>query len=132
MLGRILLTCLAVFVLWSAADYFFHGMILADDYRETARLWRAADEVKLGLHTLVVLATAVLFTLIYTLLVNPRSIRAALLYGALFGLAGGLSFGYGMYAFMPLPQDMAVTWFITSLVEGVLGGLALGYVIGNG
>lgn len=131
MTGKFLLACVAVFVLWTGTDYLFHGMILADDYRDTASLWRPAGEAKMGLYALVVLSAAVLFTAIYTLLVSPRSIRTALLYGALFGLAGGISFGYGMYAFMPMPHDMAVTWLINGLVEGVLGGLALGFVLGK-
>jgi hypothetical protein len=131
MLGRFLLACGAVFMLWTGTDYVFHGQILADDYRQTAELWRPTGEVKMGLYLLVVLLVAVLFNAIYTLLVRPRSVRNALLYGALFGLAGGISYGYGMYAFMPLPHDMAVTWLITTLVEGVLGGLALGFIMGN-
>ena len=131
MIGRLLLACCAVFALWTGTDYLFHGIILADDYTDTAQLWRPAGEAKMGLHALVVLSAAVLFTAIYALLVSPRTVRNAILYGALFGLAGGISFGYGMYAFMPLPHDMAVTWLITSLVEGVSGGLALGFILGR-
>lgn len=131
MSGKFLLACGAVFALWGSADYLFHGMVLADDYRDTAALWRPAGEAKMGLHALVVLSAAVIFTAIYALLVAPRSVRNALLFGTLFGLAGGISYGYGMYAFMPLPHDMAVTWLITSLVEGVLGGLALGFILGR-
>ena len=128
---RFVLACLAVFVLWSGADYLFHGVILADTYQDTASLWRPAGEAKMGLNTLVVLGTAVIFSAIYAFLISPLSIRNAILYGALFGTAGGISFGVGMYAFMPLPHDMAVTWFISSLVEGVLGGLALGFILGK-
>lgn len=131
MIGKFLLACITVFALWSGADYLFHGVILADTYRDTASLWRPAGEVKTGLYTLVVLGSAVIFSAIYALLVNPRSIRNAVLYGALFGTASGISFGYGMYAFMPVPHDMAVTWFISALVEGVLGGLALGFILGK-
>jgi hypothetical protein len=131
MIGRLLLTGIVVFALWTGADYLFHGMILADDYRDTAQLWRPAGEAKMGLNALVVLVSALLFSAIYAVLVSPRSVRNAVLYGALFGAAAGMSFGYGMYAFMPLPHDMAVTWFITRLVEGVLGGLALGFILGK-
>jgi hypothetical protein len=131
MTGKFLLACGAVFALWSGAEYLFHGMLLADDYRQTAALWRPAGEAKTGLYALVVLSAAVLFSAIYALLVSPRSVRNALLYGALFGLAGGISFGYGLYAFLPLTHDMAVTWLLASLVEGVLGGLALGFFLGK-
>ena len=128
---RFLIACIAVFLLWSGADYLFHGVILEEAYQLTARLWRPEGEAKMGLHTLVVLCSAVLFSAIYTFLVSTRSVRNAILYGALFGAASGISFGYGMYAFMPLPYDMALTWFFTSLVEGVLGGLALGFILGK-
>jgi len=128
---RFLLACLAVFVLWIGVDFLFHGALLASTYQETASLWRPAGEAKMGLYTLVVLGSAVIFCTIYAFLVSPRSIRNAILFGALFGTAGGLSFGYGMYAFMPLPHDMAMIWFISVLVEGVLGGLALGFILGK-
>jgi hypothetical protein len=131
MFGKFLLACATVFVLWSSTEYLFHGIILADDYRDTAELWRATGDVRTGLYALVILIAATLFCAIFASLVRPRSIRNALLYGALTGLAGGISFGYGMYAVMPLPHDMAVTWLVIGLVEGVLGGLALGFILGE-
>jgi hypothetical protein len=130
MFVKFLLACIAVFALWTGADFLFHGVILEEAYQQTAELWRPAGEAKMGLHALVVLMSAILFSAIYALLVSPRSVRNAILFGTLFGAASGVSFGYGMYAFMPLPYDMALTWFFTNLVEGVLGGLVLGFILG--
>ncbi|MGB5473350.1 MAG: hypothetical protein WBQ78_07720 [Gammaproteobacteria bacterium] len=89
MIGKFLLACIAVFALWTGVDFLFHGMILADDYRDTAELWRPAGEAKMGLHALVVLLCAMLFSAIHALLVSPRSIRNAVPGGLALGLIPG-------------------------------------------
>ncbi|MGB5538646.1 MAG: hypothetical protein WBO37_00960 [Gammaproteobacteria bacterium] len=86
MIGKFLLAGIAVFSPWTGVDFLFHGMIPADDYRDTAQPWRAAGEAVTGLHALVVLLCAMLFSAIYALLVSPRSIRNA--------VPGGLAPGF--------------------------------------
>ena len=52
--------------------------------------------------------------------------RNAIIFGGLLGVSAGLSMGYGFYSFSPIPYHMAATWFVTSVVEGLLAGLILG------
>lgn len=119
----------AVFALWVGLDFFFHGVVLGDYYEETASLWRPVAEANMVLNTVVVLLCSLAFTLIYLILVNPKGIRVALLYGTLFGAAVGAATGYGAYAFMPVPHVMGFVWTLTGFVEGIAGGAALGWLI---
>ncbi len=120
---------IAVFVLWSVLDFIIHGLILKPSYEATAALWRPMAEMKLGLLYLSVLIAAFAFSSIYGWLVGEKSIGRGLRYGLLFGIAMGVGMGYGTYSVMPIPYKMALTWFLGSIIEGVLGGFLLGLII---
>ena len=32
---------------------------------------------------------------------------------------------------MPIPYSMALTWFLSTVIEGILGGVVLGAIIKN-
>ncbi len=126
---RIILSVLAVFVAWSIVDFLMHGMILRSSYEATARLWRPMTEMKMGLLYLTVLIAAVAFVSIYSRFISEKGMATGLKYGLWFGLATGISMGYGTYSVMPIPYHMALVWFLGSLVEAALGGLIVGSII---
>lgn len=129
MFRKLLLGTSAVFAVWTGLDFFFHGLVLGEYYKETAHLWRPTEEAKMVLNSIVVLVSSFMFTLIYTILVNPKGMRIGLIYGVLFGVAAGMTLGYGAYAFMPVPYFMAFIWTVTGLVEGIAGGAAVGLLV---
>lgn len=129
MFRKLLLGTSAVFALWTALDFFFHGVLLGAYYRETAHLWRPKGEEMMVLNTVVVIICALMFTLIYTFLIHPKGGRVGLIFGSLYGAAAGAAMGYGAYAFMPVPQVMAFVWTLTGLVEGAVGGIVVGWLI---
>ena len=129
MLKKILLATLAVFVLWSLLDMILHYVLLAPMYEETSRLWRPTEEMKMHVMYLVGLIVSFCFSAIYAWLIHPKSIRHALLYGFIFGLAAGTSMGYGSYSSMPIPYGLALAWFLGVTVESILGGLLLGLMV---
>jgi hypothetical protein len=126
---RIALAVLAVFIAWSAMDFVIHGMVLASSYEATARLWRPMEEMKLWVMHLAGLITALAFVCIYALLIAEKGIGSGVKYGLLFGLGTGVSMGFGTYAFLPIPLYMAVAWFISTLVETLVGGIIVGSII---
>jgi hypothetical protein len=129
MVKKTFIAIVAVFILWSILDFVIHGALLAEAYKATADLWRPMEEMKMGLMRVVVLISAAMFVLIYTLFFNEKNIKTALLYGILFGIGAGISMGYGSYAVIPIPYSMAFTWFFGTLIEVALGGLILGFII---
>jgi len=126
---KILLATLAVFVEWAALDMVVHGVILQSSYEATAQLWRPMEEMKMGLIYFTNLVTAFVFSFLYGKLVGTKGLKIGLYYGLLFGLAFGIPMGYGSYASMPIPYNMALTWFLGSFVEALLAGLLVGLII---
>jgi hypothetical protein len=78
---------------------------------------------------LSVVISAVTFTLIYSLLVAKKRLAAGVTYGLLFGVATGVSMGFGSYAVMPISIFMASTWFLGSVIEAAVGGVIVGWMI---
>ncbi len=126
---RTMFAVLAVFLTWSVLDFVIHGMILAPDYAATPQLWRPLAEIKTALVYLVVFAAAASFVLIYALLISEKSVKAAVRYGFLFGVGTGISMGYGSYAVMPLPYNIAFWWCLGMLVEAVVAGWITGLIV---
>jgi len=126
---KTILSIFAVFIAWSVMDYVIHGVILRSSYAATASLWRPMGEMKTSLMYFSVMIASITFVLIYSLLISRKGISTGLKYGALFGLSAGVPMGYGSYSVMPIPYHMAFTWCFGSVVEAMVGGLILGWII---
>jgi len=129
MVNRMLLAIVAVFIAWSLLDFIIHGVLLMPIYEATADLWRPMDEMNMPLMYAVTLVFTVCFVLIYVLLVERRSLSSGILYGTLFGLATGVSMGFGSYTYMPIPLTLAVGWFFGVLAELIVAGAIAGALL---
>lgn len=126
---RGILTIVVIFVVWMGIDFLAHGIILEPHYAATPNLWRPIGEAKMGLNVGVVFIAASIFVILYSKFVASKSMTTGIWFGLVFGIGHGISFGYGSYAFMPMPYIMAATWFGTALVESVLAGVIVGGMI---
>ena len=117
---------IAVFIAWMAMDFVFHGNMLKGLYEQTASLWRPPGEMKMGVNALAVFIAAIMFTAIYVWLVGNKGLMRGLLYGLLFGIAVGVGAGFGSYAFIPMPYELALSWFGIIVVEYLVAGGLLG------
>jgi hypothetical protein len=129
MLKRVLLATAAIFVAWQLLDMLIHTVMLRGAYEATASMWRPMAEMKMGLMWVVGAIAAFCFAAVYGWLLRPKSLKAGLLYGLLFGVGGGVSMGYGSFAVMPLPYVLAFGWFAGMLVESLVAGLLAGLII---
>jgi len=66
---------------------------------------------------------------IYSLLVRPKSLGAGLVLGDFFGLALGISSGFGTFVHMPIPLTLAWGWFFAGWLKGLVAGGIIGAVI---
>lgn len=129
MLKRTILAVVAVFVAWSVLDFIIHGMLLKSTYEATASLWRPMNEMKMPLMHFVTLVFTVCFVLIYGFLVGKKSLMSGIKFGFLFGLATGISMGFGSYSYMPIPLTLAWSWFFGSLIEAIAAGAIVGAIM---
>jgi len=126
---RVILAIVAVFVLWSILDFIIHGVLLKSTYEATASLWRPQEEMKMLLMQVVVFAHAICFVAIYGFLVADKSFKKGIKFGALVGLAAGITMGFGMYCYMPIPVTLAWGWFLATLVEATAAGAVVGLIM---
>ncbi|MBI4558910.1 MAG: hypothetical protein HY706_15110 [Candidatus Hydrogenedentes bacterium] len=129
MMKRFVLALIAIFVAWSVLDFLIHGVILMRTYEATAELWRPMEQMKMGIMRMVTLVVAAAFTGLYATLVSPKNLVAGLKFGLLFGVATGLSMGFGTYSVMPIPARLAVVWFVGTLAETTVAGALVGAII---
>jgi hypothetical protein len=126
---RAALAVILVFACWQVMDYLFHGVLLMGMYEETAELWRPLEEMKMGLMAVISFLTSICFVLIYHLLIQPKSMKTALIFGALFGFSAGIAMGYGTYATMPIPYHLALYWFLGEMGKMIVAGIVVGWVV---
>ncbi|MBX7151998.1 hypothetical protein K1X84_10185 [bacterium] len=126
---KMIIAVVAVFIAWSALDFVIHGVILQSAYASMPQLWRPMEEMKMGLMYFVTFLNAVIFTMIYSKFITQKTLANALSFSIMYGLAAGLSMGYGTYSVQPIPYTMALTWFLGTLVEMAVAGAIVGLVI---
>jgi hypothetical protein len=129
MAKRTIWAVVAVFIAWVTLDFILHGLLLRSTYEATANLWRPMDQMNMPLIYFVTLVFAVCFVLIYGLLVGQKSLSSGIRFGALFGLATGISMGFGSYSYMPIPLTLAWSWFLGSWIEAITAGAIVGAIM---
>lgn len=129
MLKRVFAATAAIFVAWQLLDFVIHGVILRSAYAAQPELWRPMAEIKMPVMWMAGAIAAFCFAAVYGWLIRPKSLRAALWYGVIFGIGAGVSMGYGTYSVLPIPYAMALTWFLGMLVEAVTAGLLVGLIV---
>ena len=118
----------AVFVLWTVLDFVIHAVLLAGLYEATAYMWRPQEEAKMVLNSVTVFVFALAFVTIYVDLIEKKGVAVGLQYGLLLGIGVGVSMGYGMYAFLPIPRELALGWCLGRVVDFTAGGLLVGWM----
>mgnify|MGYP000862480004 CR=1 FL=1 len=131
MVKQIAIGSVVVFVLWAGMEWVIHGVLLKPIYMETKQLWRPQADVNQGLYFAVTFLVGVAFTALYVKLISAKTMRNALLYGAIIGFAMGINHGYIDYVFMPIPYELALSWFLAIWAEMIIAGAALGLIIKN-
>ncbi len=129
MAKRTILAIVAVFIAWTLLDFIIHGMLLKSTYEATADLWRPMNEMSMPLMYFVTLVFTGCFVLIYGLLIEQKSLASGIKFGILFGLATGISMGFGSYTYMPIPLTLAWGWFIGTWFEAIAAGAIVGAII---
>ena len=127
MLKKGILALVVVFIVRAILDFIIHYVLLDSTYKATADLWR--PEMNMALMYVVTLLYSAGFVAIYGLLVEPKCGGRGIKYGAIFGLATGISMGFGTYSTMPIPASLAWSWCIGSFIEALAAGAIVGAIM---
>ncbi len=122
---RSIIAIIVIFIVWAALDFAMHGVILASQYEETESLWRPDAERDYPVIYGSLGIAVIMFVAIYGFF-RRKGLWTGFFYGLFFALAAGTPMAYGAYAVMPIPYEMALTWFVGTLVKGALAGLIVG------
>ena len=127
---RWLLASVAVVVVMGALEFFIHGVLLSDLYKQTASVWRPEAEMQkmMWVFWAGILVFAPFFTLIYAK--GYEKGKAALGQGFRYGLYVGAMLSvmgsFGWYVLLPIPLALASYWFLATLVEFTVAGIVAG------
>ncbi len=141
-LGKLLCGALPVFIFLFAAGFLIHHVWLMPIYQQTASLWRPMEQLE-GMMPLMLLYYALLSLSITGLFCKASKghpcdvsdpeckiggskcpIKFGICFGALVGLLMGTHCA-GSYIWTPIPGELAVKWFIASLIQGIGAGVIL-------
>jgi len=129
---RWLLASVAVFVVIAVLEFFIHGVLLSDMYRQTASVWRPEMEMLrlMWIFWAGYLVFAPLFALIYVKGYERgkpglgQGFRCGLYVGGMLSVMSS----FGWYVILPIPLVLAFYWFLAILVEFIAAGLVAGLI----
>ena len=128
---KVLIGFVVVFVLTFLLDYIVNMYVMMADYEATKQLWRAPEEMKMGVIVVSQLFFAFFFTLIFSKGYEGKGIQEGVRYGVYVALMMVLPAAYMTFATMPVPYSLSLKWFLSGLVQNMLYGIALALVFGK-
>ena len=124
---RLIIAIVVVFIAIFATDFLIHGVWLKSDYAASASLWRPEAEMQklMGWLMLGQLLAAVTATVLYAKgFAEKACIKCAVMFGLFMGLFMQAN-TFITYAVQPLPDGIAVKWFVSGIVQGAFFGLVM-------
>ena len=123
---------LAIFLTIFAYEWVFHGMYMMADYAATAEMWRDETAMQELFHVALIRQAIVAFIIaaLYGWATSTQhgcctkfDIKFGLMIGLLFGITS-----FSVYAYMPIPYEMALKWLIGETLMGLIIGVVLSFV----
>jgi hypothetical protein len=128
---KVVLGFFAVFVLLEVISFIVNGLILMQTYQSLQSLWRPDMGRLMWVFHVMYVAGAFFFTLIFSKGYEGKGIMEGVRFGLYIGIWMGLGFAYGTYAMIAIPYSLAMTWFISTIVEYVLAGVVVAAIFGK-
>ncbi len=106
------------FVFVFGFDFVFHALLLEDQYKATAHLWRPQEamsayfSVAMASQLAYVTAMALVFTRHY----EGKGICEGVRFGILIGLLMGVA-QFGIYPYLPIPLTLVLAWVVGTLIQ---------------
>ena len=128
--GRVVITGVLLIVAYIFLECFVHGYLLKDMYQATAALWRPEMEMQQMMWMMMVAQGifAFMFAVIYACgyVSNKPRIGQGFRFGLLIALLVAPAMSLSWYVILPIPQILAIYWFVAGFVEMIILGLIAG------
>ena len=113
-----------VFIVMQAIGFLIHGVMRDDMYNALAASFRPKEQIDAMMWIMILSGTAVLFLFcyVYTKGHEGKGVMEGVRYGALMGLFLALPTSVDAYVLYPLTQELAVIWFVTTVVSMMIAG----------
>lgn len=113
-----------VFIVMQAIGFLIHGVMLDDMYQALAASFRPKEQMDAMMWIMILSGTVVLFLFcyVYTKGHEGKGVMEGVRYGALMGLFLALPTSVDAYVLYPLTQELAVIWFVTTVVGMMVAG----------
>lgn len=126
---RYILAVIALFVFIFAYESVVHGMVLINIYKETPSIWRTYDEMLTfaPFNRILMTILALWITFIFTRFYKTGGWKNGFKFGIYMGVLAGIQ-AAGALFYLPISELLAGAWFVTYIVESVIGGLIIGSI----
>lgn len=115
---------IAVYVVAQILGFLVHAVLLDETYKSLAHLWRPEEEM-FSMMWIMYLTSALylwLFCYIFTKGYEGKGVMEGVRYGLLMGLFMSIPQAFDSYVIYPIPQSLAITWFVSGVVFFVILG----------
>ncbi len=114
----------AVFVVMQLIGFLIHAVMLADTYEALAASFRPKEQMDSMMWIMFLSGTVVLFLFcyIFTKGCEGRGVMEGVRYGTLMGLFLAFPTSVDAYVIYPLTSELAVIWFVTTVVGMIIAG----------
>jgi hypothetical protein len=128
---KIVYGVIAVFVLSEIVSILMNGFLLKTAYEATASLWRPDMNSLMWIYYVMTAIGAFFFTFIFSMGYEGKGVMEGVRFGLYIGIWMGVGFAYGTYAMIAIPYSMALTWFIGTVIQYILCGIAVALIFGK-
>jgi hypothetical protein len=119
-----------VLVFMQVYTYAIHGVWLSETYQALAAVFRPEAEMfdMMWMMTVGSLGSVLLFCYIFTRGYEGKGAGEGARYGALIGVLLSIPQSVDQYVVYPLPSDLAIKWFVTTVIGFVIAGMLFALV----
>lgn len=120
---RLIIATLAITLLALLWNGLVHMVILREANMALEGIARSASERSFALSILLTAGIAFLFVASYASFVRTSGVKAAVGFGAFFGVLAGLFVDLNQFLMYPIPGTLALAWFLFGMIEFCIYGV---------
>jgi hypothetical protein len=124
---KVWLGFIVVFITFEILEYIVYGLILGSAFNSLT-VWRPDMSSKLWIMHVVLVFSSFFFTFIFSKGYENKGIMEGVRYGFYIGVWMSLGMAYGTYAMVDIPYSLTLEWFISGVIEFIIGGIVLALV----